>query len=239
MELHIRWTGWRPAIAGEHRRSRPIHCISKGVRSEPSCSTPSASWGLWRRQTTRRLSQGCARHGPICNKLSQLYRICRARRCCDAARAAHRDGKGQSGAEPLKTWGFAPHQPGHCQDEPVFTPWAGGALLRDMRLHLRHKAATCLAYLPVRTSLHVRQCRNQQEDKKLAIELSQIAILRRVLEDFCSRHDLRLSDQPAIIAARELMRFADEGESDPANLALLLNETMPSHLHREPQSARA
>lgn len=73
----------------------------------------------------------------------------------------------------------------------------------------------------------------------MAIELSQIAILRKVLEDFCSHHDLRLSDQSAIIAARELMRFADEGESDPANLALLLNETMPSHLHREPQSARA
>lgn len=73
----------------------------------------------------------------------------------------------------------------------------------------------------------------------MAIELSQIAILRRVLEDYCSRHDLRLSDQPAIIAARELMRFADEGESDPANLTLRLDEAMPSHLHREPLSARA
>jgi len=73
----------------------------------------------------------------------------------------------------------------------------------------------------------------------LAIELSQIAILRKVLEDFCSRRDLGLSDQPAIVAARELMRLADEGESDPANLALRLDEAMPPYPHHEALSARA
>lgn len=64
------------------------------------------------------------------------------------------------------------------------------------------------------------------EDMQLAIELSQIATLRRVLEAFCARHDLTFSDRPAIAAARELMRFADEGENDPGILERRLDEVM-------------
>lgn len=60
------------------------------------------SWGLWSRQTTRRLSQGCARHGPICNKLSQLYRNCRTGRYCNAARPLHPNGKDRYGPKPCE-----------------------------------------------------------------------------------------------------------------------------------------
>ena len=73
---------------------------------------------------------------------------------------------------------------------------------------------------------------------ELAIELSQIATLRQVLEAFCSRHDLRFSDRPAIIAARELMRFADEGENDPAILAERLDEAMQTSPHHSPSTPR-
>lgn len=73
----------------------------------------------------------------------------------------------------------------------------------------------------------------------MAIELSQIATLRRVLEAFCSRHDLTFSDRPAIIAARELMRFADEGETDPAILARRLDEVMQAAELRQPPAPRA
>jgi len=68
---------------------------------------------------------------------------------------------------------------------------------------------------------------------ELAIELSQIATLRRVLEAFCSRHDLTFSDRPAITAARELMRFADEGETDPGVLERRLDEVMQAS-HQSP-----
>ncbi|SCB12357.1 hypothetical protein GA0061103_1794 [Rhizobium multihospitium] len=61
---------------------------------------------------------------------------------------------------------------------------------------------------------------------ELAIELSQIATLRRVLEIFCARHDLEFADRTAIIAARELMKFADEGETDPLVLEQRLDEAM-------------
>ncbi|MFB2564740.1 hypothetical protein [Rhizobium sp. IMFF44] len=60
----------------------------------------------------------------------------------------------------------------------------------------------------------------------MAIELSQIATLRRVLEIFCARHDLEFADRTAIIAARELMKFADEGETDPLVLEQRLDEAM-------------
>lgn len=72
----------------------------------------------------------------------------------------------------------------------------------------------------------------------MAIELSQIAILRRVLETFCSRHDLTFSDRPAIIAARELMKFADEGENDPDVLEERLNDVMQASHQRQPPFQR-
>lgn len=71
------------------------------------------------------------------------------------------------------------------------------------------------------------------------MELSQIATLRRVLEAFCSHHDLTFSDPPAISAARELMRFADEGENDPIVLARRLEEVMRTVHHRRPPAQRA
>jgi len=61
---------------------------------------------------------------------------------------------------------------------------------------------------------------------ELAIELSRIATLRRVLEIFCARHELEFADRPAIIAARELMKFADEGETDPVILQRRLDEAI-------------
>jgi len=61
---------------------------------------------------------------------------------------------------------------------------------------------------------------------ELAMELSQIATLRRVLEIFCARHELEFADRTAIIAARELMKFADEGETDPLVLEQRLDEAM-------------
>ena len=73
---------------------------------------------------------------------------------------------------------------------------------------------------------------------ELAIELSQIATLRQVLELFCSRHDLKLFDRPAIIAARELMRFADEGENDPVVLEQRLDEAMQASPHHRPSAPR-
>lgn len=64
---------------------------------------------------------------------------------------------------------------------------------------------------------------------ELAIELSQIATLRRVLEIFCARHELEFADRTAIIAARELMKFADEGETDPLVLEQRLDEAMQTY----------
>jgi hypothetical protein len=74
---------------------------------------------------------------------------------------------------------------------------------------------------------------------KLAMELSQIATLRRVLETFCARHDLRFADRPAIIAARELMKFASEGENDPAVLEQRLDEAMEAYGQPTPLTSRA
>lgn len=73
----------------------------------------------------------------------------------------------------------------------------------------------------------------------MAIALSQIATLRRVLEAYCSRNDLTFSDRPAISAARELMKFADEGENDAAVLARRLDEVMQAADHRQPLAPRA
>ncbi|MFK0161312.1 hypothetical protein [Rhizobium sp. NPDC090279] len=73
----------------------------------------------------------------------------------------------------------------------------------------------------------------------MAIELSQIATLRRVLEIFCTRHELEFADRPAIIAARELMKFADEGETDPAILEQRLDEAMQTYGERAPLASRA
>ncbi|OCJ00412.1 hypothetical protein A6U86_12460 [Rhizobium sp. AC27/96] len=70
------------------------------------------------------------------------------------------------------------------------------------------------------------------------MELSQIATLRRVLEAFCYHHELTFSDPPAISAARELMRFADEGENDPVILARRLDEVMRASHHRRPPAQR-
>jgi hypothetical protein len=67
----------------------------------------------------------------------------------------------------------------------------------------------------------------------LSIELWQIAILRKVLNDFCSQHDLSLGDPTAVMAARELMRFAAEGETDPMTLMSRLADTMGDHLPRQ------
>ncbi|WP_457887941.1 hypothetical protein [Rhizobium sp. LEGMi135b] len=73
----------------------------------------------------------------------------------------------------------------------------------------------------------------------MPIELSQIATLRRVLEIFCARHELEFADRPAIIAARELMKFADEGETDPAILERRLDEAMQTYGERMPLALRS
>lgn len=73
----------------------------------------------------------------------------------------------------------------------------------------------------------------------MAIELSQIATLRRVLEAFCSHHDLTFSDRLALSAARELMKFADEGENDPTVLTRRLDEAMQDTQHHRPPAPRA
>jgi sensor domain CHASE-containing protein len=74
---------------------------------------------------------------------------------------------------------------------------------------------------------------------ELAMELSQIATLRRVLEIFCARHELEFADRPAIIAARELMKFADEGETDPVILQRRLDEAMQTYGERMLPAQRA
>ena len=73
----------------------------------------------------------------------------------------------------------------------------------------------------------------------MTLELSQIATLRRVLEIFCARHDLRFADRPAIIAARELMKFASEGENDPAILEQRLDDAMRAYHRHAPLASRA
>ena len=67
----------------------------------------------------------------------------------------------------------------------------------------------------------------------MSIELWQIAILRKVLNDFCSQHQLSLGDRTAVIAAGELMRFAAEGETDPMRLAPRLEDAMGDRLSRQ------
>ncbi|OJY64682.1 MAG: hypothetical protein BGP09_15040 [Rhizobium sp. 60-20] len=82
------------------------------------------------------------------------------------------------------------------------------------------------------------QYRSWQEDMELAIELAQIATLRRVLEIFCARHELAFADRTAITAARELMKFADEGETDPTILEQRLDEAMQTYSERSPLASK-
>ncbi|PKA41515.1 hypothetical protein [Rhizobium sullae] len=64
----------------------------------------------------------------------------------------------------------------------------------------------------------------------MSVELWQVTIMRKVLNDFCAHHDMSVRDRTAITAAGFLMKFATEGEADAGEFRTRLDEAMLEHL---------